>query len=297
MSKLGVAVVQARISSILLAAVLGACSSEPGTEASADEFQSLVEVDWSLEPGKEMYLCKWLTVDRDLYLDAFAPIHPVGTHHTQLSVIEAPVKPDGIAPCGATTVGRIFISGGGVGTEPGYLPDGVAMFVPAGSQLLLNLHLFNTGDRMLTGRSGTRGRFVDAAQVEHIAEAIAAGPLKLAIPPGRSTQQGTCTFDHDSTIYRVLPHMHQTGVHMKVVANSSERGPVLLHDAPYDFNNQLAYDVELLPMKKGDQLQIECTYENPSGRTLPWGESSNDEMCLAGLARFPRGTGIPACPL
>jgi hypothetical protein len=299
MSKSSVpASVQARTSWIVLAAALGAWSSEPsaGEPASADGFKPLVEVDWSLPPGEELYLCKWVTVERDVYFDAFAGINPKGTHHTALFLVEAPVRPDGIAACGATEVGRVSLTGTGVGTQPSYLPDGIAMFVPAGSQLLLNLHLFNTSDQVLTGRSGTLGRPVDPAKVVHIAEGLSAGPLTLSIPPGRSTQSGTCTFDHDATIYRLFPHMHQTGVHMKVVAHSSERGPVLLHDAPYDFNDQLAYPVDLLPMKQGDQVHIECTYENLTGRTLSWGESSNDEMCIAGLGRFPRGDGGPACP-
>ena len=295
MSKIGV---QSYVSWFALAAALFACSSESGTDnpPSADSFQPLVEVDWSLAAGEEIYLCKWVTVGRDLYFDAFAGMNPEGTHHTALFLVENPVKPDGVAPCSAAEIGRVSITGAGVGTQPSYLPDGVAMFVPAGSQLLLNLHLFNTSDQVLTGRSGTLGRPVDPSKVEQIAEGVSAGPLTLSIPPGRSTHSGTCTFDHDATIYRVLPHMHQTGAHMKVVAHSSERGPVVLHDAPYDFYDQLAYRVDLLPMKQGDQIHIECTYENHTGRTLAWGESSNDEMCIAGLGRFPRGDGGPACP-
>jgi hypothetical protein len=194
-------------------------------------------------------------------------------------------------------VGRLLIFGAGIGTQVGYLPEGVAALVPAGTQLLLNLHLFNTSDRVMTGRSGTLGRLTDRAKVRQISEGIAAGPVTLSVPPGRSTQAGRCTFDHDSTMYRIIPHMHQTGVHMKVVAHSTERGEVVIHDGPYDFHEQLFYPIDLVPMKKGDWLDIWCTYENGTGRTISWGESSTDEMCFAGIGRFPQGDGGPSCIL
>jgi hypothetical protein len=83
--------------------------------------------------------------------------------------------------------------------------------------------------------------------------------------------------------------MHQTGVAMKIVAHTAQHGDLVFYDGPYDFENQLAYPVDMVTMRKGDVVDVSCTYENPTGATLTWGESSKQEMCNAGLARFPAG--------
>jgi hypothetical protein len=129
---------------------------------------------------------------------------------------------------------------------------------------------------------------VDAEQVRWLADGVAAGPLALDIPPGRSTQSGHCTVENDVTLYRVMPRMHQTGVAMKATAYSSVSGEVVIYDGPYDFDKQLAYPLDMLRVNAGDIIDIECTYEN-TGATLHSGESTRDEMCFAGLGRFPAG--------
>jgi hypothetical protein len=40
-------------------------------------------------------------------------------------------------------------------------------------------------------------------------------------------------------------------------------------------------------MRAGDQVQIECTYQNDTDETLHWGDSSLAEMCFIGLWRYP----------
>lgn len=252
-----------------------------------DGWLTLIEAEWELPANTESYVCARVTVPRDVYLNEFTPITPFGTHHTLLSLNDTPDAEDGVTDCGAGENGRQSIYGSGVGTEPRTMPEGIAMRLPAGSQLLLNLHLFNSTDEPIPGRSGTLVRTVDEADVEHVAEGLLAGPLQLEIPTGRVTQTGRCTFQDDSTIIGVGPHMHQTGVYMKVVANSSEDGEVVLFDGPYDFESQLQYPVDFVRMREGDTVEVECTYQNDSGRTIGFGDSSTDEMCFAGVVRFP----------
>jgi hypothetical protein len=45
----------------------------------------------------------------------------------------------------------------------------------------------------------------------------------------------------------------------------------------------------MLQLKTGDTVDVVCTYDNTTGKTLHFGTSSNDEMCIAGLGRFPAG--------
>jgi hypothetical protein len=256
--------------------------------------RNLILVDWEIPAGTEQYLCGRLTVTEDVYLHGFQPLSPLGTHHTALTVLEQPDAPDGVTECDLREVGTRNVFGSGIGTPAKTLPDGIAMKLARGSQILLNLHLYNVSDAPLRGRSGTLVETTSLALVKELADGIAAGPFKLSVPPGRSVQTGKCTVDRDYTLFSVIPHMHQMGVHMKVVAERAVGGRVVLHDDAYDFDNQVSYRFEPLEMKTGDSVAIECTYANTSNLTLHFGESSNDEMCIAGLSRFPAG-GSSVC--
>jgi hypothetical protein len=274
-----------------------ACSGGDDRSDNTDnrEFQTLIEEAWTLAPGAEIYRCVRFTVSEELHVNSFRALKPLGTHHTVLSADDTPDEPDGVQDCDGLTTAPRSLFGAGVGTKDRIFPEGIAMKIVAGSQLHLSLHLVNASTQPLSGRSGVLFKAMDPRDVRALAEGVIAGPVNFQVPPGRSTQSGQCTFDRDTTVIGVFPHMHQTGVHMKVTAQSSFAGSVVIHDAAYDFNEQLGYPVEFLPMKAGDIVTIECTYNNTTGMTIPWGDSSFEEMCFAGLSRFPAGGGSLPC--
>jgi hypothetical protein len=239
----------------------------------------------------ETYRCVRKTLTEDLYARAFKPLSPLGTHHTVLSLDESPTEPDGQTQCGPETNGSVMISASGVGTNELAMPDGVAMHLRAGQQLVLNLHLFNVSDQELTGESGTLVQLTTESEVEHVADGVLAGTLNLEIPPGRVTQNGSCTRTHDLTLFAVGGHMHQLGIHLKAVAHSSLDGEVILHDAPYSFEEQEVHRIDEVRMREGDVVDVECTYDNTTNEVVRWGDSSLAEMCFAGLLRYPAGDG------
>ncbi|HKP59302.1 MAG TPA: hypothetical protein VJV78_21410 [Polyangiales bacterium] len=259
-----------------------------------DGWQRLIEADWELAPGSEGYRCVRRTLSQDVFVTAFSPLLPGGTHHTVLVVASHPDAPDGVTVCSVGTNGERRLQGAGAGTPSASLPEGVAMKIGKGEQLLMNLHLFNPGDQPLRGTSGMRVNTVAAPDVKFQAEVVLAGPLGLSIPRGHVVQRGSCTFGSDVTVFSVGPHMHQLGVHAKLTAHSSIDGERVLHDAAYDFTHQLVYQVEPIKLAKGDKIDIECTYENTTDRTVTWGDSTLDEMCFAGVGLYPamsRGAG------
>lgn len=292
------------LSFLSLVGVVG-CSSEPDDDpmggadggnnnggADADtapgEWRNLIDATWVRPPG-EGYYCSRVTTTEDLWISEFRAINPEGTHHTVLTVIENPSQPDGEFDCNAGTNADRMIYGSGVGTDPFKFPDGVGVHLPAGTQLLLNLHLFNTTETALNGISGTEIRVVPASEIQHEAEAVLMGPtFTLNIPPGTQTSSGSCTQNGDVTFISVGPHMHQLGTHMKVTAESSIDGTKVIHDAPYTFYEQNAYDLDPhIRMARGDKLRVECTYNNNTGSTVTFGDSSTQEMCFATIYRYP----------
>ena len=60
----------------------------------------------------------------------------------------------------------------GVGTDALELPDGVAVKIPAGKQILLNLHLFNASDTPLEGTSGIEVNRIEPEKIQHEADMI-----------------------------------------------------------------------------------------------------------------------------
>jgi hypothetical protein len=265
-------------------AVNPGADADPGTPG---EWTELISGDWDIPVGEE-YVCVRKTIEQDIYISDFRAIAPLGTHHTVLTM-GSPDGADGVAPCEASTNHEAMIYGSGVGTNPFSFPEGVAIHIPAGTQLLLNLHLFNVSDGQIGGLSGTEVKTLPANEVEHVAESILAGKvLNLSVPDGgESTQIGHCTMDADVTVLSVSPHMHQLGTHARIVAEV-DSGDLTLHDDAYDFYEQKVYPLSpALEMKQGDRLRVECTYVNNTGDDVGFGDSSNEEMCFAGIYRYP----------
>jgi hypothetical protein len=274
-------------------AVLPAQAELPFLDDAGEGWQRLIETGWQLSARSEGYRCVYKTVPRDVYIVALSPLTPAGTHHTTLEIHEGGGE-DGVHWCAGPSAGARRIQGSGVGTKTVELPPGVAMKIAAGEQIVMNLHLFNVADTVLTGTSGMWVKTVPA-QTVNIAEVVLAGPVSLNIPQGRSTQSGRCTFQQPATIYSLAPHMHQLGVHMRVTAHSAVRGEQVIYDAAYDFTHQLVYPIELLELAAGDWLSVECTYDNTTGETVLWGDSTLSEMCFVSVGRFPVAAGGSLC--
>ncbi len=258
-----------------------------------DGWETLIEGEWTLESGREGYVCVIATMEEEVWVKAYRPIAPEGTHHTVLTKTNS--GDDGIFDCNAGTNGENMIYGSGVGTNPTELPDGVAMHLVPGDKLLLNLHLYNVNGTSLSGLSGTQFQRADPDDVDFEAEGTLAGTYEIFIPPqSQGSASGTCTFSQATTIFAVGPHMHQTGTHMTVTALPSAGGEQVLHDAPYTFEDQLAFPVAPeLQVQPGDTVRVDCSYDNPTANPITFGDSSNQEMCFASLWMYPpAGTGF-----
>ena len=259
-----------------------------------DGWHRLMEMDWTLSPASEGYRCMAFTVPENLQVVAFYPRSPLGTHHSAFGIDTQPTRPDGYRACSSAPVGARRLPGSGAGTEPFAFPEGVGMPIEQGSQIHMNLHLFNLSDEVLRGRSGIWVKVVEADAIEFEAEDVLAGSTNLEVPPGRSTHRSVCTLWGDTTLFSLGPHMHQLGVSTRVIAHTAE-GEQVLHDGAYDFYHQISYMLEPFSLAMGDRIEVECTYENDRGRTVYWGDGSLEEMCFVSLGLYP-GVGYGTFP-
>ncbi|MEZ4400205.1 MAG: hypothetical protein R3B06_09310 [Kofleriaceae bacterium] len=255
-------------------------------------WQPLIQGDWQLAAGEEGYFCVYATVPTDTYIKAFRPIIPPGTHHTVLTSYTGSA-PDGVVRCNAGTNGQSMIYGSGVGSPDFVFPAGVGLHLTAGSRLLLNLHLYNATDQPLSGTSGTLFEQATAADIQHLAEIVLAGPtFTLTVPQGVSTQSGTCNISNITSqpiqVFALSQHMHKLGTNLRSVITRSGSPDLVLQDIPYDFESQgFQLTAPTFELRPGDVLTTSCTYNNTTGATVRFGDSSDDEMCFTDLFYYP----------
>ncbi len=254
-------------------------------------YTELIARTWTIPPNSfDEYKCVRLTITEDTYITSILPKAPLGTHHTVLSISGGGGTngPDGEQDCGVGTIGTQMLYASGVGTAQFDFPDGVGVKVSAGQQIHLNLHLYNADDAPLTGDSGVMVKS-QSTPPQHVAEMVFGGRILFGIPSNNQPTpiSHTCTFNTPFSLFAVWPHMHQLALSQKV---EHIRGGTTtpLHDAAYDFTHQQWYPRgSLLDVQAGDQLRVTCVFQNNTGQTVTFGDSSNKEMCFAGLYRYP----------
>jgi Copper type II ascorbate-dependent monooxygenase, C-terminal domain len=274
----------------------------PDASTIPDGYTRLVGRKWSLPAGAtDTYRCIRFTVPAETYITNIVALAPAGTHHTVLSIAAGNAAgADGEYDCSVGSIGRPMLYASGVGTDPLDFPTNVGLKIPAGTQVHLNLHLFNATDKVLAGESAI---YIKASSTPPpmLAEMVFAGKILFGIDPGMHDVIGGCTVQTPYTLFAYWPHMHKIARHSKLeLLRGADPNPVItvLHDQAYDFNEQKYYkppaEVSVL---QGDRIRVTCSYDNPmTTGQIRFGDSTNDEMCFTGLYRYPsQNASITQC--
>lgn len=258
------------------------------------DYTRLIGRTWTLAAGQaDTYRCIRLTVPEDTYITNIMAQAPLGTHHTVLSIATGSrvAGADGEYNCRVSDLGTVMLYASGVGTSPLDFPAGVGIKIAAGTQIHLNLHLYNAGDTELSGESSLMVK-ASATPPPMLAEMVFAGGFGFSIPantPPTDPYEYTsgCTVDTPYNLFAVWPHMHQYAVHQKVEF-IRDGASTTLHDLAYSFAEQKYYRKDpIVAIQAGDQIRVTCSWINTTGSSLGFGDSSDTEMCFAGLYRYP----------
>ena len=263
------------------------------------EWTSLIGRDWTVPPGSaDTYKCKRIQITEDMWINGFRQIAPLGTHHTVVTV-STNGQQLGDYDCGVSSLDFQMLYASGVGTAELLFPEGVAMKIKAGQYINLNLHLFNASDELLTGTSGIEVKRIEASKVVHEADMQFAGTTDINIPSDGQphTVSGGCQLSSAITMFTIWPHMHQFATHQSFEVTKGGQVMKLLDNKPYQFEEQVNYQIEPLTLAAGDRIQTTCTYVNTSGTTVTFGDSSNQEMCFTGYYKYPAGGNLFQCAL
>jgi peroxiredoxin len=223
------------------------------------------------------------TTDRWIQAAECRPGNRGVVHHIVANFIPPGTKP------------RIGLNGASVGFAPGIppvrLPEGAAMFVPAGSKVLFQMHYTPNGSAA-QDRSALGLVFADPTKVRRRVEGGGAANVLFELAPGVGDVevQSQHRFSADVQLLSLMPHMHLRGKSFRYEVQYPDGGHEILLSVPhYDFNWQLRYELaepKLLPA--GTLLTCTAHFDNseknlanpdPTAR-VSWGEQTWDEMMI-----------------
>ncbi len=175
------------------------------------------------------------------------------------------------------------------GSSPDQWPDGMAKFVPAGSDLVFQMH-YTTNGKSDEDQTGIGLVFAKAPPKQRVIT-LQLNNHALLIPPGaddfRVEVQGT--LPNDATLLSLFPHMHLRGKRFEYDIVHNDGSVETLLRVNYHFHWQLSYRLsEPRPLKAGTRLRAIAWYDNSRNnphnpdpeKTVTWGDQTSDEMMV-----------------
>lgn len=185
--------------------------------------------------------------------------------------------------------------GVGIGWAPGLGPrdfrEGIALHIPAGSQIIFQMHYTPNGTPELD-RSYVGFQFCDPDEVKYLAAGGAAAAAGFKIPAGDPDHvvHSEYEFERDQMLISMLPHMHLRGKSFRYTAEYPDGSEEILLDVPrYDFNWQFRYELaEPKLMPKGTKLKCVAHFDNSAENLInpdptvdvTWGDQTWEEMMI-----------------
>lgn len=186
------------------------------------------------------------------------------------------------------------LGGWALGAMARELPDGLAFFVPKGSDLILSTHFHPSGK--VEAESSTVGLYFADRPPAHAFTGVQLPPIfgvleGLDIPPGDTgyTLHDAFVLPVDVKAFNAGAHAHYLAKDMKLTAtlpSGDVRTVLWITDWDFSWQDSYAFKEQAL-LPKGTRLDVTIRYDNsaanprnpsqPPKRVL-WGEESFDEM-------------------
>lgn len=177
------------------------------------------------------------------------------------------------------------------GLKPASYPPGMAKLIPAGAEMLFQVHYTPVGSAQ-SDLSKIGLVFASPDEVDHLVETRSVIEQKLTIVPQEADQKiaadETIPYD-EAKLLSLMPHMHLRGQAFRYTLDRDGDRKTLLDVPHYDFNWQTGYRLdEPIELVQGDRILGEAWYDNspanlanpdPSA-TVHWGNQTWNEMMI-----------------
>jgi len=188
---------------------------------------------------------------------------------------------------------RSFLVGFVPGARVSPYPDGMAKRLPAGSELVFQVHYTPIGTEQLD-QSQLGLVFVDdPSTLTHEVQTTSVVDFLFQIPPGADNHASTAELQTplpECELLALNPHMHLRGKSFRFTAIYPDKRREILLDVPdYDFNWQTDYQLtERLKLPAGTSILGEATFDNSEHnlnnpdptKWVSFGEQTWDEMMI-----------------
>ena len=175
------------------------------------------------------------------------------------------------------------------GSSPDRWPEGMAKFVPAGSDLVFQMH-YTANGRAGQDQSSIGVVFANRAPQQRVMT-LQLTNHSFIIPPGADDFRVEVfgTLPNDATLLSFLPHMHLRGKRFEYDIVNPDGSMETLLRVNYHFHWQLSYRLaEPRPLKAGTKLQAMAWYDNSDKnphnpdptQMVTWGDQTYNEMMV-----------------
>ena len=185
---------------------------------------------------------------------------------------------------------RMWVASMAPGEDPVILPDGFGRQIPAGAELVWQVHYTPTGkeekDRSEIGFVFCK----NPPQHNVFNHGISNMGFKIPAGDGNHEVVATQKVVRDSVLLQLHPHMHLRGKDFEFqVIYPGGRKDVILAVPQYDFNWQTLYRLkEPLHLPKGSEIRCVAHYDNSAAnpanpdpkKDIRWGDQTWDEMMI-----------------
>ena len=304
---------KAFVTFVTLSMVLGACGSDdngddepsnsnspaveqPGESDPVEDFPdvpppapdqvSLELTEGSIDPGGELILCEYFEpLEQDLYVRKMDVYQGASGHHVVLFRALVDYAPGTIRDCGESGMSEMMVVLTPV-TAPEFaaayveFPEGAALKVPSGTQLIAQAHYINTGLAPLRFRDTVHLSVMDPADVQRTVFVYGNGDVDFSLPPGADVTEGIeCDIPFDMSPMIAVPHMHYNGTSFYAdVGRDGAFTPVIdvpvwedvMRDTPPVTNFMNMPEGEAMVYRRGDVLRTFCSWRNETSNVLEY---------------------------
>jgi len=192
------------------------------------------------------------------------------------------------------------LGGWAVGATPAFLPDSVALPLPKGSDIVLQMHFHLTGKPEVE-KSVVGVYFADKAPERRVipiqAPVLFGFGAGIDIPAGEKQFriEDSLTLPIDVRAFSTGAHAHYIAKEMKATATLPDgtKQPILwIPDWDFNWQDRYTYKSPVL-LPKGTKIDVSLLYDNSAGnhrnpssppKRVTWGEESFDEMGAVSVA-------------
>jgi hypothetical protein len=179
------------------------------------------------------------------------------------------------------------------GTPPTINPEGQATVLRTGTTVTFQMHYHKEpgeGTAVWDQSSAAIVFYEPGEVIEHVIDGNPLAMFQFRIPPNdpNFSDRTDFTFEKDSKIVSLLPHMHLRGkAALYEITRPGEATETLLHVPQYDFSWQHIYNfAEPVLAPAGTRIDLTIWWDNSAGnphnpnpnREVPFGQPTTDEM-------------------